>query len=52
MAECGPEEDVLLLPILITCEELLLLSMEEPDHIPLPQRKKRGRKKMGEVEGK
>lgn len=33
----GPEEHVLLLPVLITRQELLLLCVEQPHHVPLPK---------------
>lgn len=31
----GSEKNILLLPVVVTCEELLLLCMEQPDYITL-----------------
>lgn len=42
MAECGPEEDVLLLLVLVARQKLLLLRVEKPDHIALSQRTREG----------
>lgn len=33
----GPEEDVLLLPVLVTGQKLLLLGMKQPYHISLTE---------------
>lgn len=38
LSQGGPEEDVLLIPVLVTCQELLLLGVEQTHHITLTNR--------------
>lgn len=52
MAEGGPEEDVLLLLVLVTREKLLLLGVEKPHHIPLSPRTTGGKEGLAREESK